>query len=456
MVLPAGLPFEHPFNQSSKKSEAFGKEPYLHSVFPTMKKLTLVAALSGTFVLQAQTFQKCYSKKAVDYQQLANPGYKTHVDEQFELARQWSAENGPVRSLYTIPVVFHIVYNTPQENLPDSVVHNQLAVMNADYARLNSDTVNMRSEFSPMVGNTRIQFVLAGITRTQTAATSFGSFSIFLGDFTDLEKVKSTADGGVDAWDQSRYLNIWVCDMSVNNTTFLLGYATPPDNLPNWPAGSTPELGDGVVLQYQCVGSNNPNDLGVPNFTVLGRTAVHETGHYLGLRHIWGDGDCTQDDGISDTPDATEASQQDCDPDKNTCDADVMGLGDLHDMIENFMDYSAETCQNSFTEEQAALMHGVLENQRYDLVHNNPAGLAELSAGVSCYPNPASGSVQVVSSSPMETLTLFDLNGKTLLSVPANGTQTTLDLYSFQTGIVVLQVRLQSGVVAQQRITIAQ
>lgn len=431
-----------------------------------MKKLVLLILLCGSFGIEAQTLHKCYAKEAIAYQEQLTPGYSQLVNEQFDLARQWSASNGPTRSIYTVPVVFHIVYNTPEENLPDSVIINQLEQMNRDYARLNDDTTNMRSEFQPVAGSTNVRFMFAGIdpdgnptsgiTRTSTTTASFGSFNLILGDFSDLEKVKSTANGGIDAWDQAHYLNIWICDMSINGSPVLLGYATPPDNLPNWPAGSNAGLGDGVVLQYQCIGSNNPNSLGVANYTVLGRTAVHEVGHYLGLRHIWGDGDCTQDDGIADTPDATDASQQDCDQQKNTCNADVIGLGDLDDMIENYMDYSAETCQNSFTQQQAGLVYGVLENQRYDLVHNNPAGLAELSVSVACYPNPTRESVTVTSSSPMEALTITDLNGKTVLSATASGTKATLDLQSFETGIYVLLVRHANGIVAQQRITRAQ
>jgi len=420
-----------------------------------MKKLTLFISLICAGTSMAQTFHRCYSREAITYQEQLTPGYETVMNEQFATAKLWSQEHTPKRDIYMIPVVFHVVYNTAAENLPDSVLENQIAVMNEDYARLNADTVNMRSEFMPVAGATTIQFFLAGVTRTSTTTTSFGSFAALMGDFSDLEKVKSTADGGQDPWDQVHYLNIWICDMSINNQPFLLGYATPPANLPNWPPGSAPDLGDGVVLQYQAVGSNNPNEL-IQGYVVKGRTAVHETGHYLGLRHIWGDGDCTMDDGISDTPDADDASQQDCDDQKNTCSADVNGLGDLHDMIENFMDYSAETCQNSFTDEQAALMHGVLENQRYDLVHNNPAGLNELSATVACYPNPAVGLLNISSSAQIETITMYDLNGKLLFTSKINDSKTIVNLQPFQSGIYVLSVRHTNGTIAQQRITIAQ
>lgn len=427
-----------------------------------MKKTLLLLALGTAAQLHAQQPIRCFSKEAIDYQEQHHPGYKAAVDNQFQLAKQWSEQNGPHRNTYTIPVVFHVVYNTAAENLPDSVIYNQLQRLNEDYARLNADTSNMRSEFDPVAGATQIQFMLAqidpngnptsGITRTSTNTTSFGSFNIFFGDFTELEKVKSTSNGGIDPWDQARYLNIWVCDMSVNGQPMLLGYASPPAGLPNWPVGSTPDIEDGVVLQYQCVGGNNPNSLGIPNYDVLGRTATHEVGHYLGLRHIWGDGDCTMDDGIDDTPDATEASQQDCNLNRNTCNADVDGHGDLSDMVENYMDYSAETCQNSFTQGQAALMHGVLENQRYDLVHNNAAGLSELVPVVATFPNPASQQVTIQSGLAIKHLQLMDLNGKIVREQAASMSVETMTLEGIQKGIYLLQVTHANNSIAQQRI----
>ena len=101
-------------------------------------------------------------------------------------------------------------------------------------------------------------------------------------------------------------------------------------------------------------------------------------------------------------------------------------------------------------------MHGVLENQRYDLVHNNPAGLPELTAEVSCYPNPSTGTVNITSSQQMETITVTDLNGKVLLVSESNAAKASLQLSSFQTGIYVLLIRHTNGSVAQQRITVAQ
>jgi hypothetical protein len=396
---------------------------------------------------------KCLSKEAIDFQESISPGYKAHVDEQFSIAKSWSHNNiSKVDAIYTIPVVVHIVYNTDNQNLSDEVILDQLAVLNEDFGRLNADTVNLRNVLHPIAGNPKIEFKLAtidpsgnptnGIVRRQTSTATFGSIQALLGSFTDLEKVKSTANGGSDPWDQTRYLNIWVCNMSISvfgqETTALLGYATPPDDLPNWPAGSNPGLSDGVVIQYQCFGRNNPNPLDMQGeiIEVLGRTVTHEVGHYLGLRHIWGDGDCTQQDGIDDTPNANAQSDFDCNPSKNTCVDDIGSLGDLPDMIENYMDYSSESCQNSFTKGQVELIHGVLENQRYDLVHNNPAVIKNTHVSdFQLFPNPTTSLIHVKFSKNGVNLIVRDLKGTELLKTDSIENMQTIDLSSFDSGI---------------------
>jgi hypothetical protein len=402
---------------------------------------------------QAQQLNRCMSPEAIDYQNSLRPGYKELVEKQFQIAKKWSGQN-KADAIYRIPVVVHVVYGTGDQNLPDSVIIDQIRVLNEDYGRLNPDTVNMRVDFEPVKGNPRIEFVLAqidplgnptsGITRTSTTTETFGSFGLLTGDFSTLEAVKSTAEGGHDPWDQARYLNIWVCNMELPFLgPALLGYATPPAGLPNWPVGQTPDLIDGVVIQFQAFGSNNPNalDFGQGALDVRGRTCVHEVGHYLGLRHIWGDGDCTQQDGIDDTPNADNQSNQDCDFTKNTC-VDIIAGTDLPDMVENYMDYSEETCQNSFTDGQVLLMHGVLENQRYDLVHNNPASLDPIaSLQVSLFPNPANTSCTVkIDSKSVYEIELIDLDGRSVYSSQISGGVHTLDLNRFRSGVYMVKI----------------
>ena len=198
-------------------------------------------------------------------------------------------------TIYTVPVVFHVIYNVANENLHDSLIISQLAVLNRDFNRLNSDTVKTRSVFKSRAGNARIQFEFAkvdpsgnatnGIVRKATTKTTFGSAT---GNLQDL--MKATSTGGDDPWDPTKYLNIWVCDLSVNNQDNLLGYAFPPYGHPSWTSGSwVADSRQGVVLHYKVVGRNNPRATGIIASSNMGRCAVHEVGHYFGLRHIWAD-----------------------------------------------------------------------------------------------------------------------------------------------------------------------
>jgi hypothetical protein len=393
---------------------------------------TLFLALFGISAY-SQDFHKCYTHEAMLGQEEKTPGYLAGVNEAFERAKYANLQDRA--EVLTIPVVVHIVFNSDAENLADSVIFNQIATLNEDYRRLNTDADNLRDTFNTIVGDTFIEFQLAtvdpdgnpttGITRTNTDVTSFFSIA-----FSPAEGVKQTAEGGIDAWDPSRYLNIWICDMSLFETVFLLGYATPPSGLPHWPEGSTDGLADGVVIQFQAFGSNNPNPLvaGGETIDVRGRTATHEVGHYLGLRHIWGDGDCAEQDGVDDTPNAVDQSGS-CALAANTCVDDILDLGDLPDMVENYMDYTPETCQNSFTLGQVEIMRGVLEIQRFDLVNDNPAlGLKNNQVTVSSfdiYPNPAKNQVT--------------------LSFDSKGSNRTVKVYS-ETGQLVWTENLQDGV----------
>ncbi|GAB5418769.1 MAG: hypothetical protein Crog4KO_05260 [Crocinitomicaceae bacterium] len=417
-----------------------------------MKQILLPALLCFGISAQAQV-EQCLSHKAIEYQDALTPGYAAAVNQTFEDAK---ASQTKSNFDYTIPVVFHVVYNTPDQNLPDSVILNQLQVLNDDYNRENADTVNLRSEFLPIAGDPKIRFVLAqidengtpttGITRTSTSTSSFGSLAVLGGDFTDLEMVKSTADGGHDPWDQSRYLNIWICNMAIDffgqQVPAILGYATPPAGLSNWPPGSTNGLSDGVVLQFQAVGNNNPNplDTGGGTIDVEGRTATHEVGHYLGLRHIWGDGGCTEEDGVDDTPNADAESQQDCDPSKNTCTDNILGM-DLPDMIENYMDYSAETCQNSFTAGQVDLMHGVLDGPRYDLVNGNPANISENAIiEWNVMPNPTDGLVRIESKDIIESIEIFNPQGESIVITNPSALSAELHLDEYAAGVYIIRI----------------
>jgi hypothetical protein len=304
--------------------------------------------------------------------------------------------------VYEIQVVFHVVWNQDFQNIPDSVFEDQIRVLNEDYRRLNPDAIQTREIFQEVAADAKIEFRLAdtdpdgnpsnGITRTYTERSGF-ALDIFANE-NSLDEVKRSENGGKDPWDTNRYLNIWVCNIEPSFLGQIFGLAYPPQGLENWPEGSkepAPEVA-GVILHYTTLGSNNPS-AGLDDYDLNdgGRTATHEIGHYLGLRHIWGDGffdGCAVDDGIEDTPNVASAANYSCDFSLNTC---FEGEQDLPDMIENFMDYNRDDCVNLFTENQIGVMRWVLENLRPGLIEGQFSGLPGYSEKeLLMYPNPAS------------------------------------------------------------------
>ena len=241
-------------------------------------------------------------------------------------------ENRSSAPVITIPVVVHVVWNTAAENISDAQILSQIEVLNEDFRRLNSDADNVWGQ----AADTEIEFCLAnvdpngnattGITRTQTSNTSFST----------NDNVKFTSSGGKDAWPSSSYMNMWICDISGG----IIGYA----QFPGGPAST-----DGIVVDYTTTGNigtaTAPFD--------LGRTATHEVGHYLNLRHIWGDGGCGASDLVADTPDS--------DGPNNGCNTSTVSCGTT-DMVQNYMDYTDDDCMNLFTAGQTSRMRALFNS----------------------------------------------------------------------------------------------
>lgn len=375
-------------------------------------------------------FNDVLKKGHVDYLQLA----KAYQRPSFAATARTTG------LVYDLPVVVHVVYGPGQQsfNLPDSIITNQIAVLNKAFRKRHADTGNVRAIFKPLSADAEIQFHLAtkdpqgnpttGITRTGSTLTHFGSATN--PSFDSLERVKHTSQGGIDPWPTDRYYNIWICNLSdENGQVGVLGYGTPPIPLPNnnWPTGSEQELAllrQGVVLQTHVVGDNNPLSSAIGIYT-KGRAAVHETGHYLGLQHIFGsnDGgpnpDCgpIADDGIADTPPQSTLSFDNGCPNatKNSCGAGT--TGDLPDMWENYMDYTADLCQGLFTNGQIAIMRSVLGTQRSGLF--NSVSVPELTGNdpFVLYPNPASGKLSVQYDNEVSRITVLNFLGQKMMQL---------------------------------------
>jgi hypothetical protein len=254
---------------------------------------------------------------------------------------------GPPRleSVVTIPVVVHVVWNQPEQNVSDEQIAGQLAVLNQDFRATNPDTASVPAVWRPLVADSRVAFTLAEVTRTQTSRTAFS---------TD-DGVKAAATGGADPWPADRYLNLWVCQLSGG----LLGYAQFP--------GGPPET-DGVVVLHSGFGTTGSAAAPFDG----GRTTTHEVGHWLNLRHIWGDdGDgCGGDDLVADTPNQAGPNHG-----KPTWPSVTCNNGPDGDMFMNYMDYTDDAAMFMFTAGQAARMAACLAGPRSGLSATAPPEL---------------------------------------------------------------------------------
>lgn len=281
--------------------------------------------------------------------------------------------------IITIPVVVHVVYNNPSQNISNEQIKSQIDVLNRDYRKLNTDIRNIPAAFRSFAADSKIEFRLAtidpsglstdGITRKSTTVTVF-----------ELdEKIKSSVNGGTDPWNRDQYLNIWIANL----TSGILGYASSP--------GCVAEK-DGVVIRYDVFGTT-ANVRAPYN---KGRTAVHEIGHWLGLKHIWGDKSCG-DDGIEDTP-PQEGPTRGCPSGVvSTCTSGASG-----NMYMNFMDFTNDDCVNMFTAGQVNKMHELFNNggARANLLLSGKAEGAEQETNVSVasitvYPNPVADELNI-------------------------------------------------------------
>lgn len=364
---------------------------------------TLLLGLLLPFFISAQTTPRifCGNELFTEMVETQYPDLAESINRTFDKAKILQA--GP-RTTLTIPVVVHVVWNLPEENLSDELIEAQIQVLNDDFNRMNADTGNLRSMFEWVAGSADIQFDLVATERINTS-TLF-NIDILSGNL--IPEVKHTLQGGSDGWNTENYLNIWVCNIQPLKigpivVGQILGFAFPPADLDNWPAGSNAPNADedGVVIDYRVFGPDNPNPVEIPggtsNLVVKGRTPTHEVAHYLGLRHIWGDGgtfgpnDCMQSDGVDDTPFADSESAFDCDITKNTCTGidSFYGL-DMPDLIENYMDYASEDCMNMFTNGQVEIMRNVLMGPRTGLLETTSLKLPICTAsGWTVSPNPA-------------------------------------------------------------------
>ncbi|MDX2250462.1 MAG: PKD domain-containing protein [Bacteroidia bacterium] len=279
--------------------------------------------------------------------------------------------------ILTLPVVIHVIYSNPTENISDEQIFSQIEVLNQDYRRTNPDQDRTAKEFKKVATDTGIEFCLATVDPSGKPTTGINRISMSGSPFSERHINEIIKPATI--WNTDRYLNIWVCNIAGG----ILGYAQFPvsSGLTGLPGATGRADADGVVISYNTFGTTG---------TVVapfdkGRTATHEIGHWLGLRHVWGDGPCGTDDFCKDTPETGQATF--------ACPPGVVGCSGANAMIQNYMDYTDDACMNLFTADQRLRMRAVLENspRRKNLINSTaciiaktppePAFVADIRAG---------------------------------------------------------------------------
>lgn len=292
-----------------------------------MKRIVLAVAI--VFLIPAENIfaqRTCASYEHLQAQIKSDPAFARKVKES-EISfdsyiRQSQTQKGKPTTL-TIPVVVHVVYNSPAQNISDAQVQSQIDVLNEDYTAKNKDYNNYDAGYGGVKGDADVKFCLVQTRHVSTNRKLFG---------TD-DGVKKTRQGGDDAVDPMHTLNVWVCNLGQS----LLGYAQFP--------GGPPET-FGIVILYTAFGRGSQyNLLAAYN---LGRSATHEIGHCLGLRHIWGDATCGNDF-VDDTP-LHDSPNFGCPPEghRSLC------TGTPLEMWMNYMDYTDDRCMYFLTDGQVS------------------------------------------------------------------------------------------------------
>jgi hypothetical protein len=359
-----------------------------------------------------QPSRQCATMEVLQAQLAADPSLAQRIATVETQTRSFQANkasnaNRVTAGLVTIPVVVHVVYNTAAQNVSQAQIDAQIKVLNEDFAKTNTDVSNTPSVFTAAATNVR--FVLAKRDPSGNATTGVVRRSTKTRSFSSNDFVKYTSKGGSDAWPASQYLNLWLCNLGQG----LLGYA-------QFPGGAAAT--DGVVCLYSSVPGGTASNYN------KGRTATHEVGHWLNLRHIWGDATCGNDL-VSDTP-TQQTSNGGCPAFPHvTCD-------NQGDMSMNYMDYTYDACMYMFTAGQSSRMDALFASggARASLITSMggtaPRQLATtttstLSAdAVQLYPNPATQTLNVTL--PAEkaatwSVKVYDLLGYEMKQARYNG-----------------------------------
>ena len=388
---------------------------------------------------------------------------------QKEIQKQEQFANGKKAAVvYNIPIIFHIIHTGQSVgtgyNLSLTQITSQITILNADFRKLNTDlsTYLTQPALVAVAGDMEINFCAAKVSPTGVALAEPGVNRILASSkgwtsppySASSSYLENTVKAG-SIWDPTKYFNVWVTEMSGG----VLGYA----QFPTVPAGTAPITDivgwggsantDGVVVDFKYLGNSTYAPYN------KGRTLTHEAGHWLGLKHIWGDdgSSCSGTDNVSDTPNQAGANST-CPSTNGSVKTDGCTTASPGVLYQNYMDYSDDKCMVMFTAGQKARMQAVMANCTRRKTLNTSyvcfsVGIDETVSNleISLFPNPSNGelnvTVDLLNSDDFNVLIVNTL-GQTIKEVNqlhSNGGTIKLDLSLNANGVYFVTVKTKTS-----------
>jgi hypothetical protein len=376
-----------------------------------------------------------------------------------------------------VPIVFHVLLTQPQiDQLGGTVgiearIKSQVEVLNQDFNAANPDNTKIPAAFKPLYGNANIKFMLAhkdpkgqysaGYEIIVSSKNGYDIQGGTTGSTYYCSDAKYASSGGAEAWDTKKYINVWVLNIT---PTGVGGAGTPPPYDIYGGTSAFPWAEQGIVLSYMGFGKKTDNSQYFPlQAAKVGRTLVHEMGHYFNLFHPFGistmdNKDCLDDDGVSDTPLEAGPVQSTCPsfPLLDVCNPNMPGV-----MFMNHMDYTADSCRHMFTHEQAARMNVELATGGYregltsdpTIIYNWPTSVTDANetGRMMMYPNPASGYFTMQFSGELPaTVTVTNAMGQVVKTIAPNSPTTTTDISGLAKGIYIIKCAFKDHTVNQK------
>jgi hypothetical protein len=440
-----------------------------------MKKILFLSGILAMTLSASFAQRHCGYEKMLERAMQNDPSFAQQIKERRE-ERRLQIQEAVARGEHTfakssatptIPVVIHFVLKQSQidqiggtAGLQQRVV-SQLAALNEDFNRQNADSTLIPAAFKPLFGNLNIRFGLARRTPGGQSTPGY-EVKVITGDgfgsqWDGYADAKHLSSGGANAWDATKYLNIWVINPTDNQT--ILGICIPPGN------GPQDELG--VVINYRNFGRRtSSSDYYSPSTIDKGRTLTHEVGHYFELWHIWGDdgGGCPgtggTDDDISDTPPQstqTYSFPQPVYPKTDNCSPGAPGI-----MFMNFMDYVDDADMQMFTKQQAIAANLSLNNNSISLTQHpellewpTDVSIVEQEHPFSIAPNPSNGKFSLNftgTTNSLQSITVINVTGQKVQEVKggANTAIYNFDISGISKGVYFVQCRFDEGIVTRK------